>query len=144
MENKLESVILGNTPFENNDTSEIKSKIHEKYFTRQPQSDFSTMGDLKSIGDKVFFVYKHAHQTREHGNRRDILIVLNSDLEEIFTLDGERHTEHDTLSPQRTDKNFSKPEKQYKEILGIEKGELKILTGNDQTITIKLPKKLFN
>ena len=93
--------------------SETKEKIHEMYYTRQPQSDFSKMGDLKLIDGKIFFVDKHSHQTREHGNSRDILIVLNNQMKELFRFDGERHMEFDNIETKRSDKNWSKPENQF-------------------------------
>lgn len=123
--------------------SETKEKIHEMYYTRQPQSDFSKMGDLKLIDGKIFFVDKHSHQTREHGNSRDILIVLNNQMKELFRFDGERHMEFDNIETKRSDKNWSKPENQFVEIVGVKDGALEVLNGKGETITIKLPKKVL-
>jgi hypothetical protein len=127
-------------------SEEIKTKIKEKYFTgTKPESDFSSMGSVKIINDNVFFVWKKHHAPDGRGYKKDTLFVLDKDMQnKLFEYSGEIFDKYEDHAMNDPEKTYTKPENEFKEIMGIRGNSLEILNSKDEMISVELPENLLD
>lgn len=128
-----------------NASEEIKNKIKEKYFTgTKPESNFDSMGSVKLIDDKVFFIWKKHHAPDGRGYKSDILFVFDKDINnKFFEFSGEKYDKYEDHYMNDPEKTYTKPENEFKEIIGVKGNSLEIMNSKNEIITVELPENLF-